>query len=118
MTKLKRQLHQLTRELAGVEVRTFNGSGQIKELTTSNNGDLDVHLSSGRVLTIPRIANYLSPTLLTGAVHVARHMRKRGIIGAAIGFAKFVAFLVFMILLTTVVLLVLGIRALFTHNNP
>jgi len=114
MPKLKRQLRQLTRELAGVEIQTSKGSGEIEELVANDDGDLEVHLTSGRTLTIPRIASYLSPTLLTGAVHITRHMRKRGIIGTAIGFVKLTAFMIFLILLTTVVLLILGIRALLT----
>jgi hypothetical protein len=115
MGKHKRQLRQLTRELAGVGISTSQGSGEIAELQITETNDLEVHLSTGRVLTIPQVGQYLNPLLLQGAVHVARQMRKRGIIGATIGFIKFVAFMIFLILLTTVVLLVLGIRALLNR---
>ena len=112
MTKLKRQLHQLTRELAGIEIQTSKGSSEIQQLVARDNGDLEISLMSGKVLTIPTVASYLNPVLLTGVVHVTRALRKRGIIGTTISFLKLTALIIFLVFVATVVLIVLGIRAL------
>jgi hypothetical protein len=112
MPSLKQHLRQLTQELAGVEVNHHRGSGEISELEAKANGDLDVHLKTGRTLTIPRVASYLTPTLLSGAVQIARSMRKRGIIGTVINLVKLTAFFLLLILITAVVLVVMGVRAL------
>ena len=112
MSKLTRQLQQLTQELAGVAVQTSTGRGEIDKLVVRGNGDLAIQLSSGRTLTVPRIATYLNSTVLTGATYIVRQMRKRGIIGSVIGFVKLVALLIFLIVASAVVLGVLGIRAL------
>ena len=117
MPKLNRQLRQLTHELAGVQISTPKGTGEIDELKALANGDLEVHLKTGRTLTVPRVASFLTPTILKGAVHITRGMSQRGLIGSAIGFLKFVAFLILLTVIGVIVLIILGIRALFNRGN-